>query len=66
MKGDADNRVKMGMIKEPMNVNFSVLDKQWTAKELSEFSDFVASRKKKQKKSDPKNDTKKSVRVTVG
>jgi len=56
----------MGMIKEPVNVNFSVLDKQWTAEELSEFSDFVATRKKKRKKSDPKDDTKKRVRVTVG
>jgi len=55
----------MGMIKEPVNVNFSVIDKQWTAGELSEFSEFVAARKRKQKKSQPKDDTKKKVRVTA-
>jgi len=43
----------MGLIKEPNNVDFYVLDKPWTDEERKEFSAFIKSRKEQQKKSGP-------------
>ena len=40
----------MGLIREPKNVDFYVLDKPWTDKERKEFSAFIRLRKEKQKK----------------
>ncbi len=40
----------MGLIKEPKNIDFYVLDKQWTDKEKKELSDYIAIRKAKSKK----------------
>ena len=40
----------MGLIKEPKNVDFTVLDKPWTAEELKEFSAFIKLRKEQRKK----------------
>ena len=40
----------MGLIKEPKNVDFYVLDKPWTAEEQKEFSAFIKLRKEKRKK----------------
>ena len=40
----------MGLIKEPKNVDFYVLDKPWTAKERKEFSAFIKLRKEQRKK----------------
>jgi hypothetical protein len=40
----------MGLIKEPKNVDFYVLDKTWTNKEKNEFSKFIKLRKEQQKK----------------
>lgn len=40
----------MGLIREPKNVDFYVLDKPWTDKERKEFSEFIRLRKEKQKK----------------
>lgn len=36
----------MGLIKEPNNVDFTVLDKNWTDKEANEFSEFIKLRKR--------------------
>lgn len=40
----------MGLIREPKNVDFTVLDKPWTEEELKEFSAFIKLRKEQQKK----------------
>ena len=40
----------MGLIREPKNVDFYVLDKPWTDKERKEFSAFIKLRKEKRKK----------------
>ena len=40
----------MGLIKEPKNVEFTVLDKQWTKSELLELSAFIKISKEKKKK----------------
>jgi hypothetical protein len=40
----------MGLIREPKNVNFTVLDKPWTDEELKEFSAFIKVRKEQRKK----------------
>jgi hypothetical protein len=36
----------MGLIREPKNVDLTVLDKPWTKEELKEFSEFIKLRKK--------------------
>jgi hypothetical protein len=40
----------MGLIREPKNVDFYVLDKPWTDKEKKEFSAFIKKRKELRKK----------------
>ena len=40
----------MGLIREPKNVDFYVLDKPWTEEELKEFSAFIKVRKEQRKK----------------
>jgi hypothetical protein len=40
----------MGLIREPKNVDFTVLDKPWTDEELKEFSAFIKLRKEQRKK----------------
>lgn len=40
----------MGLIREPKNVDFTVLDKPWTDEELKEFSKFIKLRKEQRKK----------------
>ena len=40
----------MGLIKEPRDVDFFVIDKPWSEKELKEFSDNIKLRKDLQKK----------------
>lgn len=40
----------MGLIKEPKNVDFTVLDKPWTDEERREFSDYIKMRKGQRKK----------------
>ena len=35
----------MGLIREPKNVDFTVLDKPWTDEERKEFSAFIKLRK---------------------
>lgn len=40
----------MGLIREPKNVDFYVLDKPWTEEEQKELSAFIKSRKEQRKK----------------
>lgn len=40
----------MGLIREPKNVDFTVLDKPWTDEERKEFSAYIQMRKKQLKK----------------
>jgi hypothetical protein len=40
----------MGLIREPKNVDFTVLDKPWTDEERKEFSAYIKMRKKQHKK----------------
>jgi hypothetical protein len=47
----------MGLIREPKNVDFTVLDKPWTDKERKEFSAFIKLRKEQRKK--------RAVRTTI-
>ncbi|MBP9884000.1 MAG: hypothetical protein KBF32_11385 [Chitinophagales bacterium] len=47
----------MGLIREPKNVDFTVLDKPWTDEERKEFSAFIKLRKEQRRK--------RTVRATV-
>jgi hypothetical protein len=47
----------MGLIKEPKNIDFYVLDKPWTADERKEFSEFIKLRKEQRKKHSIKSKT---------
>lgn len=40
----------MGLIREPENVDFTVLDKPWTDEERKEFTAYIKMRKEQQKK----------------
>ena len=40
----------MGLIREPKNVDFTVLDKPWTDEERKEFSAFIKLPKEKRKR----------------
>ena len=40
----------MGLIREPKNVDFYVIDKPWTDEERKEFSEFIKLKKEKLKK----------------
>jgi len=40
----------MGLIREPKNVDFYVIDKEWTTEELKEFTAFIKLRKEQYKK----------------
>ena len=40
----------MGLIREPKDVDFTVLDKPWTDEERKEFSAFIKLRKEQRKK----------------
>ena len=55
----------MGLIREPENVDFFVLDKPWTIEERNEFSAFIKVRKEQQKKRVQKISTAKRKKVVV-
>jgi hypothetical protein len=40
----------MGLIREPKNVDFTVIDKPWTDEERKEFSAYIKMRKEQRKK----------------
>ncbi len=48
----------MGLIREPKNVDFYVLDKPWTEEEKREFSAFIKLRKEQRKNRTSKSRTK--------
>ncbi len=50
----------MGLIREPKNVDFYVLDKPWTDEEKEEFSEFIRLKKEKLKKSQQSKEALKS------
>ena len=52
----------MGLIREPKNVEFTVLDKEWTTKELKEFSAFIKLRKEQIKKKANTNKDHKTIK----
>ncbi len=54
----------MGLIREPKNVDFTVLDKPWTDEERKEFSAFIKLRKEQRKKRTAKT-TSARTRVTA-
>ena len=53
----------MGLIREPKNVDFYVLDKPWTEEERKEFSAFIKLRKAQQKKRITRTTTKRQKKV---
>ena len=55
----------MGLIREPKNVDFTVLDKPWTDEELKEFSTFIKLRKEQRKKRRTKTATTKATRKKI-
>jgi hypothetical protein len=40
----------MGLIKEPTNIDFTVLDKPWSDRDRKDLSEFIKQRKINQKK----------------
>ncbi|HEY5393314.1 MAG TPA: hypothetical protein VIJ57_14420 [Hanamia sp.] len=56
----------MGLIREPKNIDFTVLDKPWTDEERKEFSAFIKLRKEQRKKRQPKklSSTRKKIDVS--
>ncbi len=52
----------MGLIREPKNVDFTVLDKPWTDEDLKEFSAYIKLRKELRKKRIAKTTTTSSSR----
>ena len=55
----------MGLIREPKNVDFHVLDKPWTSKERKEFSAFIKLRKEQRKKRQSRTNTSTPKKVTT-
>jgi hypothetical protein len=54
----------MGLIREPKNVDFTVLDKLWSDEERKEFSTFIKLRKEQPKKQTARTTTART-RVTL-
>lgn len=48
----------MGLIREPKDVDFYVIDKPWSEKELKEFSELIKQRKQQLKKANIRKATK--------
>ena len=55
----------MGLIREPKNVDFYLLDKTWTEEERKEFSAFIKLRKDKRKIRKPRTSTKQKRKAIV-
>ena len=51
----------MGLIREPKDVDFYVLDKPWTLEERKEFSAFIKLRKEQQRKLKTKTTVRKKI-----
>jgi hypothetical protein len=48
----------MGLIREPKNIDFYVIDKLWSDEERKEFSAFIKLRKENRKKRNARTKTK--------
>jgi hypothetical protein len=55
----------MGLIREPKNVDFYVIDKPWTEEEQKELSAFIELRKEQRKKRSSPTTSKKERKVGV-
>jgi len=55
----------MGLIREPKNVDFYVLDKDWTDEERKEVSAFIKLRKEQMKKRSSRTTSKRENKVGV-
>jgi hypothetical protein len=55
----------MGLIREPKDVDFFVLDKPWTEEERKELSAFIKEKKGKKKKRNVRSIAKNDKRVNV-
>ena len=55
----------MGLIREPKNVDFHVLDKPWTDEERKEFSAFIKLRKEQRKKRRARTKTSERKKIAV-
>ena len=55
----------MGLIREPKNVDFTVLDKPWTDEERKEFSAFIKLRKEQRKRRQTRTATVTRRKVTA-
>ncbi len=53
----------MGLIKEPKNVDFYVIDKSWSEKEVREFSELIKQRKEQLKKANERKATRAKKRA---
>ena len=58
-------RKTMGLIREPKNVDFYVIDKTWTEEEQKEFSAFIKLRKEQRKKRSSRTTSNKENKVGV-
>lgn len=55
----------MGIIREPKNVDFTVLDKPWTDEERKELSAYIKNQKDRQKKRDKPTSTSTSSKEVI-
>lgn len=55
----------MGLIREPKNVDFTILDKPWTEEERKEFSAFIKLRKEQWKRKQAQTKTTTCKKVSV-
>lgn len=55
----------MGLIREPKNVDFYVIDKSWTDKELKEFSELIKQRKEQLKKAEQRKAARATRHITT-
>lgn len=55
----------MGLIREPKNINFTVLDKPWTSDERKALSMFIQLRKEQRKRKAKRTTTNRKGKATV-
>ena len=55
----------MGLIREPKDVDFYMIDKPWTEKEKKELSAFIKARKEQRAKKKPSSKPKQSINLPI-
>ena len=55
----------MGLIREPKDVDFYMIDKPWTEKEKKELSAFIKARKEQRTKKKPSSKPKQSINLPI-